>query len=283
MTNDATDRVDDESLTPPLSPKASIRDFELQWPLRYRNLVLDLGDVLCFYGHKDIPTPVSGFEMKHILNSGAWHEYERGKITTEQCISSLERDFQTKPGDILRTIDLLKQNLEWNLKVVDYVRSLKAKANGQLSVFLMTNMSEPDFELLRPTIEAWNIFDGLFSSAAAGARKPEAAFYQHVLKEANINPTETIFVDDKYENASGAQMAGMHALLFDTTDNLLQTLSQMMGNSVWRAERWLETHAQQMYGQSTTGVSFIDQFSQLMILHWSGNRYVVATCTKSQY
>jgi putative hydrolase of the HAD superfamily len=41
-------------------------------------------------------------------------------------------------------------------------------------------------------------------------RKPETAIYEYVLKEHDLKPQETLFVDDTEENTAAAKLLGIH-------------------------------------------------------------------------
>jgi putative hydrolase of the HAD superfamily len=50
--------------------------------------------------------------------------------------------------------------------------------------------------------------------------KPEAAIYQHTLKQLGTSPEETLFVDDKQVNIDAAHALGMKGVLFTNVDQL---------------------------------------------------------------
>jgi putative hydrolase of the HAD superfamily len=55
-------------------------------------------------------------------------------------------------------------------------------------------------------------FDEAFYSCDIGLRKPDAACYEWVLKNLNIEPGETIFIDDSLHNIEGAKKAGLQTI-----------------------------------------------------------------------
>jgi HAD superfamily hydrolase (TIGR01509 family) len=85
------------------------------------------------------------------------------------------------------------------------------KATG-ISVYMMTNIPQPDFDQLRARDYIWDAFNGVFASGYVGMRKPDTCFYEHVLKEICVPPQETVFVDDKMENLLPARKLGITSL-----------------------------------------------------------------------
>ncbi len=46
-------------------------------------------------------------------------------------------------------------------------------------------------------------------------RKPNVNIFEQVIKENNLNPEETLFIDDSPQHIAGAKKAGLHTLLMD--------------------------------------------------------------------
>jgi putative hydrolase of the HAD superfamily len=64
------------------------------------------------------------------------------------------------------------------------------------------------------------LLDGVVSSAAAGARKPDPAIFEQALELAGIGPDQALHVGDTpEEDVAGARAAGIRALLIDRSGN----------------------------------------------------------------
>ena len=55
-------------------------------------------------------------------------------------------------------------------------------------------------------------FDQAFYSCEIGLRKPDPACYDWVLKNVEIEPAETLFIDDSLHNIEGAKKAGLQTI-----------------------------------------------------------------------
>ena len=67
-------------------------------------------------------------------------------------------------------------------------------------------------------------FDVAFSSCYVGLRKPEPAIYQRALDILGRPRERVLFIDDREENAAGAEAAGMKAIRFEGADRLRRDL-----------------------------------------------------------
>ena len=63
------------------------------------------------------------------------------------------------------------------------------------------------------------------SRAAAGARKPDLEFFNIVLADAGLNPSKTVFVDDKIENVEAGRSLGLHGLVYTDAASFIQSAS----------------------------------------------------------
>jgi putative hydrolase of the HAD superfamily len=71
-------------------------------------------------------------------------------------------------------------------------------------------------------------FDRAFLSTEMGLRKPERAVFDRVLADLGCAPVETVFADDKLENADAARAAGMHAIHYQDFDEFSSELARLV-------------------------------------------------------
>ena len=63
-----------------------------------------------------------------------------------------------------------------------------------------------------------------YYSHELGLRKPDPHIYQKVIDLQNLNPTKTIFFDDRLENITAAQDSGIQAIQVTYSDQILDQL-----------------------------------------------------------
>jgi len=59
--------------------------------------------------------------------------------------------------------------------------------------------------------------------------KPASGFYQTIIKDLGIPPSEMLFIDDLLEYVEGAQTAGMQAIKFENPAQLEEALKTFHG------------------------------------------------------
>jgi FMN phosphatase YigB (HAD superfamily) len=180
-------------------------------------LVFDLGDVL-FQWSPETKTSISSKTLRLILSCPTWHDYERGRLSEEECYDQVGAQFGFPPGEIRAAFDQARDSLVGSHNLIRTIRELKDISDNPLPIYAMSNISLPDWEVLKTKPADWAIFDRVFTSGAAGARKPDLEFYRYVIAETGINPTKTLFIDDKVENVAAAQSLGLEGVVFENEE-----------------------------------------------------------------
>ena len=102
-----------------------------------------------------------------------------------------------------------QQNHELLLKVKDKYRTFLLSNNNSIHYDWIINYLQTTFEL--------NNYDDYFEKAYFSQhmklRKPNTNIFEQVLKENNLNPAETLFIDDSPQHIEGAKKVGLNTLL----------------------------------------------------------------------
>ncbi|KAG1822755.1 Haloacid dehalogenase-like hydrolase-domain-containing protein [Suillus subaureus] len=240
----------------------------------YTTLIFDIGDVL-FSWSPQTKTSISPTTLRKILSSPTWIDYEKGRISQAECYAAVGGEFSVDPTEVGRAFQDARDSLQSNEKLISVIRHLKAHSDGMLHVFAMSNISAPDYEVLRTKPVDWSLFDGIFTSAGVGERKPNLGFYKAVISGTGADPSRTIFVDDKIENVLSARSLGMHGIVFDDQRKVVRALYNLLGDPVERGRQYLTVNAKKLLSVTDNGIFLRENFSQLLILETTDNRSLV--------
>ena len=127
-----------------------------------------------------------------------------------------------------RTIDADPMNFEQAQNFWQKVVSTR-RANAELIEFIEKNLFKkfrlavlsnftPDLNEYLEKYKISHFFERVFISAVLRMKKPDPAIYRHALKEMNVLPQESLFIDDKEENIATALNLGMRAVVFGDTE-----------------------------------------------------------------
>jgi len=108
--------------------------------------------------------------------------------------------------------------------LVDYVRSLRP----QYKTALLSNAWDDLRRELRQTWQIEDAFDEIIISAEVGFAKPDPHIYQLALNRLRVAPDEAVFIDDTPENVDAAGQTGMHAIHFESSQQVRAALGQLL-------------------------------------------------------
>tara|TARA_B100000780_G_scaffold274458_1_gene239530 strand:+ start:5272 stop:5877 length:606 start_codon:yes stop_codon:yes gene_type:complete len=97
--------------------------------------------------------------------------------------------------------------------------ALKLKQKGY-PIYLLSNFPGDQFEKYRLQNSFLNEFDDRIISGDVGLAKPDIKIYQLAIKKFNLNPEESLFIDDKIENTKGAEQVGIKTIQLQKPEDL---------------------------------------------------------------
>lgn len=232
---------------------------------------MDIGGVLLYYSASDA-IALSPRQIKNALDSPIWHDYEQGKVSHKECYDAVCQEFGFAPQKWEEALAQIRASQQPNIELINAVKQLKAKY-PKLKVIGLSNMSKHDYGLLKSTIDEWGIFDNVITSAAIGFRKPDTVCYESFLDMCKLDAKSCIFVDDRLENVVAAHTLGFQGVIFSDTKSLITKLNNFLGDPVARGISYLKKNAGNHICEFNTGEIHRDNYSQLLILENTGDRY----------
>lgn len=107
-------------------------------------------------------------------------------------------------------------------RMIAYSQTFRSK----YKVGLLSNIDSDTIRRLFPNFE--ELFDVFVVSGDIGITKPSVEIFEITAAKLGLLPEECLMIDDVPKNVEGAEMAGMHALLFTTQYELEQELPRLL-------------------------------------------------------
>lgn len=140
-----------------------------------------------------------------------WEEYDRGVSTYDKVLDDLA-DYNKCDRE------LAEKNLRRSIVTQEEIPATKALiadlSRAKYKLYVLSNMSLEFIEFLRGK-EVYKYFDGEVVSCEEHVVKPNVAIYRTLIKRYNLNPSETLFIDDRECNIIAARNEGWHGFIFD--------------------------------------------------------------------
>jgi putative hydrolase of the HAD superfamily len=196
-----------------------------------KNIIFDLGGVLLNLNYNNTRR---GFEQLGLENFDAIYSqaqqqqffdlYETGKASDEAFISGMKTFLPAGTPDE-------KIINAWNAMLLDFpVERLKLlqEVKNNYRIFLLSNTNEIHIRAFEQIIQKQHglrsldpLFERAYYSSRIELRKPDAAIFEHVLEQNQLNKNETVFFDDSIQHIQGAQGIGLKAIFVQPPKTIL--------------------------------------------------------------
>lgn len=143
-----------------------------------------------------------------------WTDYDMGVLSFEQVAEELAayRGVEPEFAREMITIAIGKQEtIRPTEKLIDELKAAGYK------LYVLSNMSREFIDFLRKQ-KVYENFDGDVVSCEVGIVKPMPEIYDLLLERFDLDPAETIFIDDRKENVDAAAAKGIATFHFDRND-----------------------------------------------------------------
>ncbi len=145
-------------------------------------------------------------------------QFERGEISSKNFRKSVSKLFNLDISDVFF-------DKKWNsmIKTIPENRiSMLKKLNENYRIFVLSNTNEIHCNYFtKQKYWNFNLFEKVYFSHIIKMRKPEPEIFLHVLKENNLIPEETLFVDDNSQNIESAKLLGLQTILVNSEIEIL--------------------------------------------------------------
>jgi putative hydrolase of the HAD superfamily len=194
-------------------------------------IIFDLGNVII-----DIDPSLTSRAFARLGNQieepNGWQLIEHFKVHEKGLVS--DDEFRNMVRKTLGKPEITDEHIDhaWNALLLDIGQArvdLLLTLKGQFRTFALSNTNAIHIrkvnQILNQTTKYKGTLDSLFEKAYYShdikMSKPDAEIYHHILNTENLNPTQTLFIDDKLENIEAAQKLGIQTIHLEAPHTIL--------------------------------------------------------------
>jgi len=189
-----------------------------------KNIIFDYGNVIFDIDFKITQNALQKLGIADIENFFAhkghnhlFDDFETGAISPAE--------FRAGIREAANNQELTDQQIDdaWNSLLIGTIQEnhdLLLKVKEKYRTFLLSNNNEIHYDwiinYLKTTFELNNYddyFEKAYFSQQMKLRKPNTNIFEQVMNENNLNPAETLFIDDSPQHIEGAKKVGLNTLL----------------------------------------------------------------------
>ena len=179
----------------------------------YVNIVFDLGGVVFARDPRKFEPEFIKFFSYILLPQMPkfWEDYDRGISSYDEVLRAL-----AEYNDC--SLELAEKNLRRSILTQEAIPATKSLVEelkqANFKLYVLSNMSLEFIEFLRKQ-DVYKNFDGEVVSCEEHVVKPDAEIYRRLVERYGLNPSETLFIDDRKANVEAAVAQGWQGYHFD--------------------------------------------------------------------
>ncbi len=194
-------------------------------------VVFDIGKVLFAYDPVGIirallpETRHEDFFLEHLFFSPMWQDLDRGDCSEEEALEQLRK--KTDDPDIQAGLACLLDRFVEHLIPIPGSVQLFSELADRYPLYLLTNFQDKPFEKLWQLHPFLHRSQGAVVSARVRQMKPSEEIYRQLFTRFNLNPSQSVFIDDLPENIAAAKSLGMKGIVFETPEQVACDLKDL--------------------------------------------------------
>ena len=187
-----------------------------------RAIIFDLGGVILDISFELTKVAfeqlgIEHFEKMYSLKDAnpLFQKLEEGKVSEEEFYESFRRSCGKNLSDEEIRDSWNSLLLEYRTGTLNALKNLRKK----YKLYLLSNTNTIHWQAFTKIFDRQikdgslnEFFDKAYYSFEIGLRKPDLPAYEYVLKENNLNPAETLFIDDSLQNIEAAKQLGLQVI-----------------------------------------------------------------------
>ena len=184
-----------------------------------KNVVFDLAGVVVARNPQRFPKYLDDF-FSFVFTTpergtpNFWQEYDLGTMDVDDVATALA---EYRGCDVATAKGYMQLAIEYQEEVVPTAELIKELKEQGYRLLVLSNMSKEYIEFLRK-FPVFDYFDEQVVSCEIGLGKPDRRIYEYLIEHCGVEPSETIFIDDRKENVDAAAEVGLATMHFDRYD-----------------------------------------------------------------
>jgi putative hydrolase of the HAD superfamily len=163
-------------------------------------------------------------------DDNAWARLERNEVGVEEFAAAWAAEAHALGHELDGRLVLARLSGDIRPQMVAAIANCRRR--HYKTACLTNNFASPDRVVSEEAAEVYALFDAVLESRVLGVRKPDPRFYQQACAALDVEPEESVFLDDLGVNLKPARALGMHTIKVVDPDEALAELARVLGHPV---------------------------------------------------
>lgn len=191
-------------------------------------IIFDLGGVLFTNGTKKLidfvatEYSIDKEKVKAVMDGEIGRKYREAKVDRHTFWEHFLKELHIQADP-----DFLEEQWVMGFELIEDTRDIVHDLSEKYVIYFLSDNVRTRVERMHERYGFLDWFEGGIFSHEAGMKKPHPQLYKMILEKAGVLAGEAIFIDDKPECLEPAIELGMTGILFESPQQLRQTLEEL--------------------------------------------------------
>lgn len=190
------------------------------------NVVFDFGVVLFtwqparflpnFFPARAATPALASALAADVFSHADWHAFDQGLLTSAETVTRTSERLALDSAALTGLLALIPDLLTPVEGTVEILKGLRGRRTlrGDIKLLYLSNMPAPFARELEQRHSFLNWFDGGIFSGDVKLIKPQPEIFQLMQQRFNLDPAQTLFIDDLQDNVDASRSFGWQAVQF---------------------------------------------------------------------
>jgi epoxide hydrolase-like predicted phosphatase len=155
---------------------------------------------------------------------GAWSRLERGEVAMDAFLRDFDQEC-ADAGHAISAAEMMARIGESSAPRPAMLGAIRRLRGHGLRVAALTNNWANEAPTRPAHADLRDLFHVFVESSVVGLRKPDPRIYQHTCEALEVQPAESVFLDDIGRNLKSARALGMHTIKVESPERALEELA----------------------------------------------------------
>ena len=196
-----------------------------------KSVLFDLGNVLAVIDFDKFWSSLGFLRTEEITpfldGYTSWtRQFETGFVSTSEYLTGLQSVF----GHSFSVEQLERAFASIIREPIDGMMEIVKRVSRKHRTALVSNTNEIHYKISLEKLDVLGVLHTHYLSYKMRVMKPAHGFYDAIMNDQKIDPSEMLFIDDITENVNAAKSAGMQAICFEGVEKLNASLNGLLGS-----------------------------------------------------
>ncbi|KGQ69374.1 hypothetical protein OA57_11945 [Chelonobacter oris] len=181
-----------------------------------KSVIFDLGNVLVKWDPDGIlqrfsDDPQEQAQYRKVFFNQGWLALDAGLMEYDKALALFSLLLAKPLSEMERFMQVVRESLEPMPLALDLLHDLHRR---KVDLLCISNMPLHAYAYLKQRYDYWHLFRGIVISAEVKLIKPHLDIFHYAIEKYQLNPQQTLFIDDSDANIEAAQKCGIAGVCY---------------------------------------------------------------------